>query len=108
MKYLLSFLLSATVAYAQWTPRMFTGEWKTIMRTCVVERVAYTVYYSYDSSAAAFMPATIPPGAPHYHCTVFVLRGEKRVGKPFSGIVTEEGCFEDKPEDMVARARSLK
>lgn len=76
---------------------------RTIARTCTVSNQLYLVTYEYDPLGGCFVPATNPPGQPHYKCKTTVFKAVQ-VGQPFDGDVTEDGCFEDVPEDMVKNA----
>lgn len=63
----------------------------------------YIVRYDYDDRYAT-VPATNPPGKPHYDATITVYRlvGKREiVGWPFAGTYVEGGCFEDVPENWV-------
>jgi hypothetical protein len=72
-----------------------------VTRQCTVNGQLYLVMYQYTKDGAVAVPAT-PEGQPHYPCLVTVYKIEQ-VGKPFAGTVTENGCWEDIPEDMVKK-----
>lgn len=55
------------------------------------------------------VPATYPPGQPHYEATIMVFRISKHgkheaIGISFSGTWTPNGCTEDDPEKLVDQA----
>src|ERR1017187_7556403 len=79
---------------------------RTIQRSCVVNNVHYTVKYAYDENGPIFVSLQNPIGRLHWNCRVTVMQGTNQVGEPFSGVFTEQGCFEDVPKDMVVRAMS--
>ena len=79
---------------------------RTVQRACTVGGVHYTVKYAYDENGPVFVSLQNPIGRLHWDCRVSVFRGTNQVGEPFSGVFTEQGCFEDVPKDMVARAMS--
>ena len=79
---------------------------RTIQRSCVVNNVHYTVKYAYDENGPVFVSLQNPIGRLHWNCRVTVMQGTNQVGEPFSGVFTEQGCFEDVPKDMVVRAMS--
>lgn len=79
---------------------------RTITRPHARDGTNYWVHFTYDPQGGGSIPATQPPGQMHYPCTVTVWANGQQVGTNFSGEVTEKGCFEDKPEDMVAKALS--
>lgn len=76
---------------------------QTIARTCILSNQLYLVLYDYDPKSPSSVPLTYPPGQTHYPCAVTVFKAQV-VGGSFPGQVTLEGCFEDRPEDMVAQA----
>jgi hypothetical protein len=62
----------------------------------------YTVKYEYGGFCS--VPATYPPGAPHYGAVVSVWRGGRQVGTNILGTYVPGGCFEDVPSEWVAKA----
>lgn len=78
----------------------------------------YLVKYTYDLFGGGSVPATYPEGQLHMDATIEVFRYDKcrcinpeyqltLIGEPFNGQYIEAGCFEDRPEDMVAKAKIL-
>lgn len=84
---------------------------ETIERSCTVSNRQWLVKYEFNPDGYCTIPLTNPLGQPHYPCRVFVFRKSTAgdfsalisEGKPFDGVVTRKGCFEDNPEDMVRR-----
>jgi hypothetical protein len=106
MKYLLFFLLFAVEVNGQET-RYKTYEDSTGM---------YLIKYDVDFSSA-FVPMTYPPGAPHYDATITVYQIYHWVdkskdtvlnGASFPGTYVKDGCFEDRPEDHIRKAKGMK
>jgi hypothetical protein len=68
----------------------------------------YIINFVYNTSYCT-IPATNPPGQPHYGATITVYEivdGKKqRIGEPFGGTYTEKGCFEDAPDYLVKTAK---
>lgn len=75
-----------------------------IERTFVEGNNTFVVRYEYDPRFCT-IPATIPPGQPHYSARISVTLNGNPFGNPFNGEVTPNGCFEDVPSDMVDKAR---
>lgn len=83
------------------------AEPRTITRSCLVSNQLYAVRWEFNDAFCS-IPATIPLGQPHYGAKVTVFGPDgPQVGYPFDGEVTDKGCFEDVPEDMVRRAMTL-
>lgn len=107
-------LILALSCYAAWDATNIMaafddnkGTTKTIVRECVVSNRHFTVHYTYNPAGPSFIPTTSPPGPPHYDCIVTVYENGKQVGKSFRNQVTENGCHEDVPTDMVGRALAM-
>lgn len=70
----------------------------------------YVIHFAYNDGYAR-VPATNPPGAPHYDATITVSRvidgKEVQIGKPFGGTYVEGGCFEDASDYLVKLAKEL-
>lgn len=78
---------------------------RTITRTFVEGSNTFVIEYDYDLNHC-YIPATIPPGKPHYTARIKVTLNGKLFGNPFTGeVVPDGGCFEDMPADMVNKAR---
>ena len=84
---------------------VFCGETSTAERRAYVDGSWYVVKYEYTTNGWALVPATNPPGEPHYDAVVTVYRltknGEEQVGKPMPGTYVPGGCFEDSPEAYI-------
>lgn len=78
----------------------------TISRPWTRDGTNYMVNFMYDPHGPCSIPATNPPGQPHFPCRISVWAGGVQVGTNFTGEVTVKGCFEDRPEDAVAKALS--
>src|SRR5687768_13057403 len=92
--------LNATAALAQ------SSVSETVVRSCVRDGTNYMVHFVFDPNGLGWVPATNTPGHMHYPCTVTVFGNGLQVGTNFTGEVTRKGCFEDRPEDAVAKALS--
>ena len=70
----------------------------------------YVIRFDYDDSWWT-IPATYPPGPPHYDATITVYQikdGKKEVlGEPFVGFFTDGKCYEDEPGYLVRKAKVL-
>lgn len=70
----------------------------------------YCIEFTYFT-VGTWVPATMPPGEPHYPAKIRVYkiyRGSKvLIGREFDGIYTHTECFENKPEDLIKKAHSL-
>jgi hypothetical protein len=68
----------------------------------------YVIDFDFDNSYY-LVPATNPPGQPHYQATITVYQivdGKKIIiGESFDGQYTEKGCFEDDPKYLIDKAR---
>lgn len=86
-------------------------ETKHAERTYTYSNRFFVVCYDYCTDYY-MIPATLPPGEPHYSATITVyevIKGEKiKVCEPFSGQYIEKGCFEDAPESLVQQALKIK
>src|ERR1017187_1660254 len=100
-KTLLTILMAAICASASGAVNT-----RTLQRSCPVDGFHYTVKYAYDENGPIFVSLQNPIGRLHWNCRVTVMQGTNQVGEPFSGVFTEQGCFEDVPKDMVVRAMS--
>jgi hypothetical protein len=108
MKHILTLVLLVSLGFAQSFTTVNTVAIReekptTISRTCTVNGVIYVVTYEYNALGMSSVPATYPPGQPHYPCNVTVYKAAQ-VGKSFRGEVTPSGCFEDIPSNMVQEA----
>jgi hypothetical protein len=79
-------------------------------RSITVSNVLYGILYDVHSMDGFSIPATWPPGEPHYGCTVRVYaissdvtKASKHVAE-FEAQWTKEGCWEDDPLMVVGRA----
>ena len=89
-------------------------------RTVVVDKDTYLVRYEVPDCSApdwsgctSSVPATMPPGQPHYGATITVFKiaakGEKvQLGQSFGGQWTDKGCFEDDPKTLTEYALAHK
>jgi hypothetical protein len=70
----------------------------------------YVIQFSYNDEFC-MIPATYPPGCPHYDATITVyqIKNGKRelLGEPFGGTFTGGKCYEDEPGYLVRRAKVL-
>ncbi len=72
-------------------------------RTLTVSNVLYTINYTLKSTTLFSVPATNPPGQPHYDCTATICAGTNKVGV-IETKWTKNGCFEDSPMLLIGRA----
>jgi hypothetical protein len=73
-------------------------------RHVMFEGHEYRVEYTFNQSFSS-VPATIPPGQPHYSARITVYRDGQKVNKnPILGTYVPQGCFEDVPVEWVKRA----
>lgn len=84
---------------------------KVVKRTFADNTGYYIVKYSYNPDGTFYVPATSPYGKPHWPCIIDVYRSDNaldpicvRVCDTFKGQFTEDGCFEDNPENVVKQA----
>jgi hypothetical protein len=118
VRLVLAFLLS-TLAYGQIASDQCKP--KIVLTEARVGGVDYQIHFTVPNPCSAAVPATIPPGVPHYDAEIMVyrvtevlaqhapnLKDEARlltpVGKPFIGVYTAGLCYEDKPEYLVKKA----
>lgn len=84
---------------------------RTAERTYQDSTGFYIINFVYNTSYCT-IPATNPPGQPHYGATITVyeiIDGKKQIiGEPFGGTYTEKGCFEDAPDYLIKIAKELK
>lgn len=70
----------------------------------------YIIDFEYYTGSC-MVPATNPPGKPHYAATITVYQiidGKKvMIGKPFDGQYIPGGCFEDASDYLVEKAKNL-
>jgi hypothetical protein len=70
----------------------------------------YIIHFSYNNGWCT-IPATNPPGCPHYDATITVYQiqdGKKELlGEPFGGTFTDGKCYEDEPGYLVRKAKVL-
>lgn len=87
------------------------NEDKTAERTYQDGTGFYIINFVYNTSYCT-IPATNPPGQPHYGATITVyeiIDGKKQIiGESFGGTYTEKGCFEDAPDFLVKNAKKLR
>lgn len=76
-------------------------------RVLVVSNVTYTVRYELKSTSFYSVPATSPPGQPHYDCVATILSGTNKVAA-IETQWTKDGCFEDSPMLLIGRALAWK
>jgi hypothetical protein len=95
-------LLAPVCAYAQLS--------QTYMRTFEADGHFYVIEYFVGSNADVRGPSTLR-AQPHYAATIQVfevLNGRRMlIAKPFGGIWTPDGCFEDEPQALVKQAYEL-
>ena len=104
MKNLLVVLVVAVLLVTQ-----FGQHWSKQERTVDIGKHSYAVEYQVcDEGCMVAVPATYPPGQPHYAARVKVFEiksGERTpIGKEFGAEWTPKGCFEDDPHWLVQLA----
>lgn len=86
------------------------NSWQHSQRTCQLNEKVYLIEYTYNTSRF-MIPAVMGGGHSHYDAVIMVYEisdGKKYlVGKPFKGVYTKDGCFEDIPEELVKKALSF-
>lgn len=70
----------------------------------------YEIEFKY-STGGAMIPATMPPGCPHYAARITVYRmgkggAREKVGLTFDGYFTGGKCWEDQLEPLVEKAKN--
>jgi len=117
MRIVMLLLLLAVPAFCQQVTNGITWTWpkgdvyldymKHVERICETTNETFMVTYDYTTEHC-FVPATNPPGEPHYDAKVMVFKignGKRvQVGEKMSGTYVEKGCFEDVPAEYVRRA----
>ncbi len=78
-------------------------------RKVYVDGVNYIVHYQYDEEGMYSIPATSPPGRPHYWGSLITIYAEKGKDRKFiaerRGVYVKGGpCLEDDPEKIVRSA----
>jgi hypothetical protein len=96
-------------------PLMVQGQWFDGVRENKEVEITYKDYsgfyvikFVYNDSFCT-IPATNPPGRPHYSATITVYEVKDGdtvvIGKPFSGTYTAGKCYEDEPTGLIDQAK---
>jgi hypothetical protein len=72
-------------------------------RSLIVSNNTYVIKYYIKNSSFFTVPATNPPGQPHYACMAVISCGTNEIAK-IETDWTQDGCWEDNPMMLVGRA----